>query len=167
LRQDVSGLAPHRGFERLKLFGRQIVHEVIFDCCNTAPLQFVAVIRLLGSQDVTIRRWDTNQHPLDHPSRIDPTGKPYAPYHDVQAIVDGNAALALAKLVRERWKNGACERAPPIRPVGDPWPAGIVPDLERIDVGIARTYPALEDQDEIRECEALFFDSVERAERAI
>jgi phospholipase D1/2 len=124
-------------------------------------------IAFSGGQDVTIRRWDTNQHPLDHPSRIDPTGKPYAPYHDVQAIVDGNAALALAKLVRERWKNGACERAPPIRPLGDPWPAGIVPDLERIDVGIARTYPALEDQDEIRECEALFFDSVERAERAI
>jgi phospholipase D1/2 len=125
-------------------------------------------IAFSGGQDVTIRRWDTNQHPLDHPSRVDPIGKPYAPYHDVQAVVDGKAAVALANLVRERWKNGACEPAPPpVRPIGDPWPAGLVPDLERINVGIARTYPAMEDQDEIRECEALFFDSVERAERAI
>jgi phospholipase D1/2 len=68
--------------------------------------------------------------------------------------------------VRERWKYGASERVPPLRPFGDPWPAGIAPDLERIDVGIARTWPAIEDQDEIRECEALFFDSIERAERA-
>jgi phosphatidylserine/phosphatidylglycerophosphate/cardiolipin synthase-like enzyme/uncharacterized membrane protein YdjX (TVP38/TMEM64 family) len=124
-------------------------------------------IAFCGGQDVTIRRWDTNQHPLDHESRVDPTGKPYAPYHDVQAMVDGNAALALAELVRERWENGACERAPPVRPVGDPWPAVIMPDLERIDVGIARTFPAIEDRDEIRECEALFFDSVERAQRAV
>jgi phospholipase D1/2 len=80
---------------------------------------------------------------------------------------NGDAALALAKLVRERWKYGAFERVPPLRPFGDPWPAGIAPDLERIDVGIARTWPAIEDQDEIRECEALFFDSIERAERAI
>jgi uncharacterized membrane protein YdjX (TVP38/TMEM64 family)/phosphatidylserine/phosphatidylglycerophosphate/cardiolipin synthase-like enzyme len=124
-------------------------------------------IAFAGGQDVTIRRWDINQHPLDHPSRVDPTGRPYAPYHDVQAVVDGNAALALAKLVRERWKNGACEPAPPVRPLGDPWPAGLVPDLERIDVGIARTCPAIEDQGEIRECEALFFDSVEYAQRAV
>jgi phospholipase D1/2 len=120
-----------------------------------------------GGQDVTIRRWDTVQHPLDHPGRVDPGGEPYGPYHDVQALVDGNAALALAKLVRERWRNGACERAPAVRPCGDPWPAGIVPDLEQIDVGIARTCPAIEDQDEIRECEALFLDSIERAERTI
>ena len=120
-----------------------------------------------GGQDVTIRRWDTVQHRLDQPGRVDPGGEPYGPYHDVQALVDGNAALALAKLVRERWRNGACERAPAVRPFGDPWPAGIVPDLEQIDVGIARTCPAIEDQDEIRECEALFLDSIERAERTI
>ncbi len=124
-------------------------------------------IAFCGGQDVTIRRWDTVQHSLDNPVRVDPTGKPYAPYHDVQAIVDGDAALALAKLVRERWKCGVSERVPPLRPFGDPWPAGIAPDLERIDVGIARTWPAIEDQDEIRECEALFFDSIESAERAI
>ena len=120
-----------------------------------------------GGQDLTIRRWDSSHHRLDDPDRVDPAGDPYAPYHDVQAVVDGKAALALAELVRERWRNGACKRAPPIQALGDPWPQSITPDLTEIDVGIARTYPAFEDKDEIRECETLFFDSIERAERTI
>jgi phospholipase D1/2 len=120
-----------------------------------------------GGQDVTIRRWDTAAHSIDDPRRKDPGGKAFAPYHDVQAMVDGDAALALAELVRERWRNGACEHAPPIRPVGDPWPQSVAPDLIGIDVGIARTYPATEEHDEIRECETLFFDSVDHAENAI
>ena len=98
---------------------------------------------------------------------IDPAGEPYHPYHDVQAMVDGKAALALAELVRDRWSRGACEDTPPIQPLGDPWPDGIAPDLTDIDVGIARTYPATDDEAEIRECEALFFDSIDRAERTI
>jgi phospholipase D1/2 len=120
-----------------------------------------------GGQDVTVRRWDTTGHRLDDPRRVDPAGEPYHPYHDVQAMVDGKAALALAELVRDRWSRGACEDTPPIRPLGDPWPDGIAPDLTDIDVGIARTYPASDDEAEIRECEALFFDSIDRAERAI
>jgi phospholipase D1/2 len=120
-----------------------------------------------GGQDLTIRRWDSSLHRLDDPDRVDPAGESYAPYHDVQAVVDGKAALALAELVRERWRNGACKRAPPIQALGDPWPQSITPDLTEVDVGIARTYPAFEDKDEIRECETLFFDSIERAERTI
>ena len=37
-------------------------------------------------------------------------------------MVDGKAAAALAELARVRWTHGACERAPPVRPTGDPWP---------------------------------------------
>jgi phospholipase D1/2 len=120
-----------------------------------------------GGQDVTVRRWDTTGHRLDDPRRVDPAGEPYHPYHDVQAMVDGRAALALAELVRDRWSRGACEDTPPIRPLGDPWPDGVAPDFTDIDVGIARTYPASDDETETRECEALFFDSIDRAERTI
>ena len=101
------------------------------------------------------------------PRRVDLAGVPYAPFHDVQAMVDGKAAAALAELARVRWAHGACERAPPIRPIGDPWPQSITPDLTDIDVGIARTSPALDDESEIREVEALFFDMVDRAERCL
>jgi phospholipase D1/2 len=92
---------------------------------------------------------------------------PYPPFHDVQTMVDGKAAIALAELARMRWTHGACERAPPIRPSGDPWPRNVAPDLTDIDVGIARTSPALDDESEIREVAALFFDMVDHAERCI
>ena len=72
-----------------------------------------------GGLDLTTRRWDTRAHRLDDPGRVDLAGVPYAPFHDVQAIVDGKAAAALAELARVRWAHGACARAPPIRPVGD------------------------------------------------
>ena len=120
-----------------------------------------------GGLDLTTRRWDTREHRLDDPRRVDLAGVPYPPFHDVQAMVDGKAAAALAELARMRWTHGACERAPPIRPTGDPWPQSVTPDLTDIDVGIARTSPALDDESEIREVEALFFDMVDRAERCI
>ena len=124
-------------------------------------------VAFVGGLDVTIRRWDSADHRLDDSRRVDPAGEFYPPFHDVQAVVDGGAARALAVLVRERWKRGACERTPPIRPLGDPWPQSVAPDLTAIDVGIARTYPAFEEKNEIRECEVLFFDAVDRAERTI
>jgi phospholipase D1/2 len=120
-----------------------------------------------GGLDLTTRRWDTREHRLDDPRRVDLTGVPYPPFHDVQAMVDGQAAAALAELVRMRWTQGACERVPPIRPTGDPWPQSVAPDLTDIDVGIARTSPALDEEREIREVEALFFDMVDGAERCI
>jgi uncharacterized membrane protein YdjX (TVP38/TMEM64 family) len=43
----------------------------------------------------------------------------------------------------------------------------VAPDLTDIDVGIARTSPSLDDESEIREVEALFFDMVDRAERCV
>ena len=85
----------------------------------------------------------------------------------MQAVVDGNAALALAELARERWSRGACERASRTRPIGGLWPKDVVPDLTDINVGIARTRPASQDDHDIREVEALFLDSIDHAERSI
>ena len=124
-------------------------------------------VAFCGGLDVTIRRWDTTKHRLDDVRRVDPAGVPYRPFHDVQAVVDGDAACALAELARERWMRGACERAAAVRPVGDPWPASVMPDFGGIDVGIARTAPAYEETQEVREVEALFFDAIDRATRTI
>src|SRR3546814_13659846 len=55
-----------------------------------------------GGLDLTIRRWDTSDHALHNPERKDPRGESYRPFHDVQMMVDGEAALALGELVRER-----------------------------------------------------------------
>jgi phosphatidylserine/phosphatidylglycerophosphate/cardiolipin synthase-like enzyme/uncharacterized membrane protein YdjX (TVP38/TMEM64 family) len=132
--------------------------------------KFVVVddaVAFCGGLDLTIRRWDTRDHRLDDPHRIDPGGTAYPPFHDVQAIVDGAPARALGELARIRWERGACDRAAPVCPTGNPWPDSVKPDLCGIDVGIARTFIAPDDNADLREVERLFFDMVDRAERTI
>lgn len=121
-----------------------------------------------GGLDLTIRRWDTPKHELHNPARVDPAGTPYRPFHDVQIVVDGDAARALAELTRERWERASCENPDPVQSVGDPWPGSVVPDFVNADIGIARTQPRSDSQPhEVREVEALFLDSIDAAERTI
>jgi phospholipase D1/2 len=119
-----------------------------------------------GGLDVTVRRWDCSDHTPDKPERVDSSGRPYPPFHDVQIMVDGEAAHALAQLVRRRWCY-AYGTEPPIEPSGDPWPQDVEPQFRNVDIGIARTQPAFGDQEEVREVETLFLDSIDRAERSI
>jgi len=60
-------------------------------------------IAFAGGMDLSKWRWDTSAHLADDERRIDPEGKPYPPFHDVQMVVDGEAAAALGRLARERW----------------------------------------------------------------
>jgi len=96
-----------------------------------------------GGLDVTNHRWDTPEHKPDEPLRTTAVGKCHPPFHDVQAVADGAVARALGELVRERWARVSRRRPPPLggRPDGDPWPAHVVPDLEDVDIAIARTRP--------------------------
>src|SRR5262245_12381902 len=122
-----------------------------------------------GGLDLTTRRWDTREHELDDPRRVDLAGAPYPPFHDVQAVVDGAAAAALGELARARWERGAGERAPPpARAIADRWPQSVTPDLTAIDVGIARTYTTTEQTpQDVREVETLFVDTINAARDAI
>jgi phosphatidylserine/phosphatidylglycerophosphate/cardiolipin synthase-like enzyme/uncharacterized membrane protein YdjX (TVP38/TMEM64 family) len=120
-----------------------------------------------GGLDVTIRRWDTSTHEADNPLRIDPAGKPYRPFHDVQAMVDGGAARALGGIARARWMCVTGERIQSVRSAADPWPDSVTPDFRAVDVGIARTQPRYDGQGEVREVEQLFLDSIDAAERSI
>ena len=49
----------------------------------------------------------------------------------------------------------------------DLWPSDITPDLTDVDVAIARTMPGSGSTPAIRECEALFLDSIALAKRTI
>jgi phospholipase D1/2 len=119
-----------------------------------------------GGLDLTIRRWDTTAHSAENRQRVDPSGHPYRPFHDVQMMVDGAAARALAQLARERWcrANGG---EPRIEPHGDPWPEAVRADFTDVDVGIARTQPRYDEEEPVREAETLFTDSIDLAEREI
>ena len=121
-----------------------------------------------GGLDLTVRRWDTRDHAPKNDARVDPGGKPYTPFHDVQMMVDGPAAAALGELARHRWKLAACEMlAPPSSPVPDLWPDGVAPHFSDVSLGIARTEPAFDGGEEVREVETLFIDLIASAERWI
>jgi phosphatidylserine/phosphatidylglycerophosphate/cardiolipin synthase-like enzyme/uncharacterized membrane protein YdjX (TVP38/TMEM64 family) len=120
-----------------------------------------------GGLDLTIRRWDVPDHKVGDDRRCDPAGQQYRPFHDIQMMVDGEAAQALAELVRKRWRNAACEKPRPLSPAGDRWPAHVEPDFTNIEIGIARTFPAYDGDPEVREVEALFLEGIARAERTL
>ena len=120
-----------------------------------------------GGLDITIRRWDTHEHRIDEPHRVDPNDNPYKPFHDVQMMVDGDAARALGRLVRERWACAACESLPETPCDNDPWPDNVKPDFTDVEIGIARTQPRYENQPEVHEVERLFLDCIDAAERSI
>lgn len=124
-------------------------------------------VAFCGGLDLTIRRWDTTEHRPEHPRRRDPDGKAYDPFHDLQMCVDGEAAIALADLVRERWLEAACEAVDKNEPAGDAWPEDLVPDFENLDIAVARTVPPLDDTSGVREVEALYLAAIDRAERMI
>ena len=120
-----------------------------------------------GGIDLTGHRWDTSAHRVDEPLRTS-GGEPYTPYHEVHTMATGPLATALGELSRDRWRALGEERMPTLAPSEeDLWPADITPDLTDVDVAIARTVPEVDGQSAIRECEALFVDSIARAKQSI
>jgi phospholipase D1/2 len=121
-----------------------------------------------GGIDLTGHRWDTSAHRPEEPARKTPTGTAYGPYHEVQAMVTGPVAATLGVLARDRWRALRQERMPSDdTSIADLWPSDITPDLTDVDVAIARTMPAVESRPAIRECEALFLDSIAQAKQTI
>ena len=96
-----------------------------------------------GGIDLTSHRWDTSAHRVEEPARMS-AGKPYEPYHEVQAMVSGPAAASLGVLARDRWRAIGEKRMPPVAPsASDLWPAGRRPRLTDVDVAISRTVPGI------------------------
>jgi len=124
-------------------------------------------VAFCGGLDLCSRRWDTPEHAPDQPARVDPDGLGYAPFHDVQLMIDGEAAGALAELVHLRWHEASCQPLAPVKSVGDPWPDDLEPDITDVDIGIARTLPRLHDRADAREIESLYRAAIASAERLI
>jgi phosphatidylserine/phosphatidylglycerophosphate/cardiolipin synthase-like enzyme/uncharacterized membrane protein YdjX (TVP38/TMEM64 family) len=125
-------------------------------------------VAFVGGLDLTRARWDTPEHASDAPLRHDSDGKPHAPFHDVQAMVDGAAARALGELVRLRWRRADRQEAVPLCDAAlDPWPSGVAPDLTDIDVAISRTEPAFEGRTGVHEVRQLHLDAIAAARRTL
>jgi len=123
-----------------------------------------------GGIDLTRNRWDTPEHAPDQPLRRDIDGKPYAPFHDVQAMVDGDAAAALGELARIRWTRAGCRPALSQNMAAggdDLWPAGVEPDLANVEIGIARTEPEREGTPGVHEVRSLYLDAIAAAQHSL
>ena len=168
--------ALEREFLPLLQFGARTHRRIHFEMDSAQPTtasqhQKIVVVddavAFVGGFDLTAHRWDTRDHTPDDPRRVTPAGRSYAPFHDVQIAVDGEAAAAIGALARERWQRATSH--PPEEPAGrnDPWPASLEPHVRDVRVGIARTYPAYRDWPEVREVEALYRESIAAARRWI
>jgi phospholipase D1/2 len=147
LRYD--GKLPLRGSQHQKLV------------CIDDDLAFV------GGIDLTTHRWDTPEHAARHPRRADLKGRPYAPFHDVQMAVQGDAARAMAEHARRRWREVTGEACQGLSRPNDCWPEGLAPDFEDVEVAIARTCPPGQGRRAIREIERLNHDALRSAKRHI
>ena len=123
-------------------------------------------LAFVGGLDLTSKRWDTQAHRPDEPRRVF-EGKPYPPMHDVMACVDGEAAAALADVVRARWRAATGETLRPVLASHDPWPAELAPDLTDVHFGIACTAPAVNGAEGVHHIERLYLDMIARARRYI
>lgn len=124
-------------------------------------------LAFVGGIDLTRGRWDRPEHRAVEPLRRLPDGSPYAPFHDVQMAVDGEAAGAIGELARDRWRR-ATGRAPVSHPPGGGlWPADLQPDFTDVDVAIARTAPAYEGEPGVQEVKQLYLDAIAAARRSI
>lgn len=120
-----------------------------------------------GGIDMTGDRWDTRDHHDDDPGRIGPNGAPYMPWHDATSALSGAAAATLGELCRERWNRATGESLTAITQSGNIWPDALDPQFRDVDVGIARTFPEIDDYPAAHEIEALFMDQIAAARTAI
>lgn len=131
-------------------------------------------IAFCGGIDLTVCRWDSREHRAGDPRRCDPGADDYPAFHDLQLLVDGEAAAALAALARRRWERAGEPPVPADEPAavgsgagGDPWPLSVDPTLRGVEVGIARTEAARDGGVEVREVERLYLAAIRAARRSI
>lgn len=123
-------------------------------------------VAFVGGLDLTRCRWDTPAHASHEPLRRDGDGRPHGPFHDVQAMVDGDAARALGELARMRWQRATGQAAITLcNTAHDPWPSEAEPDLANIDIAISRTEPAFNGHDGVHEVRQLHLDAIAAARR--
>lgn len=121
-------------------------------------------IAFIGGMDLTQGRWDDADHAPDQPARLDTFGKPYPPVHDIQIVVDGDAAAAIAGVAADRWRYATGEPLEPVAVGTDPWPDTVAPALRDQTIAVARTQPPHGEQPEVREIEALNTSFLEAAD---
>ncbi len=125
-------------------------------------------VAFCGGMDLTLGRWDTPEHRVGDPRRMNPgETDPYGPIHDTMLAVDGQAARELQSLVSQRWRVATGKPLPPVGIQSDPWPTSVPALFSDVDVALARTVPPNGDQPAVAEVQALYLDMIAAARRYI
>ena len=124
-----------------------------------------------GGLDLTRSRWDTKDHTAGDHRRINEGDEShYAPFHDTVMAMDGEAALVLDEIVRDRWLRATGHPLKLKRTVvegADPWPPSLPVSLTDTHVALARTRTAFGSDEQICEVQALYLDMIAKAKRTI
>ncbi|MDF1609379.1 phospholipase D-like domain-containing protein [Hoeflea sp. YIM 152468] len=121
----------------------------------------------VGGMDLTAKRWDDRLHRADHPLRLTPDGKAYPPVHDVQVLVSGEAASALAEVARRRWAEDSGEQVPAHGSLEHAWPSDSQPHIRNCEAGIALTQPGTANSRRRTEAIRLTCDAIAAARHCI
>lgn len=129
-------------------------------------------LAFVGGLDLTRSRWDTPAHSPDDPRRRDANGLRYGPFHDVQAMFDGDAAAAIGALARERWHRSCGKRIAlrahrAVDRDADPWPPNVPVELSNLMLGISVTEPPYRSREPVQHIRTLIADSIASARRNI
>ncbi len=125
-------------------------------------------VAFVGGIDLSRWRWDTSEHRPNDPRRVDPNGKPHPPFHDMMMLVEGDVAVALGELARQRWRRArGWNIKPPPRQDVSPWPEGFDSVLTDVSVAIARTEPVFGQREAVSEVKSLYLDAIAAAQASI
>jgi phosphatidylserine/phosphatidylglycerophosphate/cardiolipin synthase-like enzyme len=113
-----------------------------------------------GGIDLTVMRWDTSDHSIDGPLRRTPDNEPYGAVHDIQMVVQGEAAVALADIARDRWQRAGFALSPRVEWHDPIWPPSLAADFTNTPAALARTFPSWEDHAAIEEIAAVTQDVI-------
>ncbi|MGE0171202.1 MAG: VTT domain-containing protein [Oligoflexales bacterium] len=145
-------------------------HHPIIGCLHQKVVVVDDSIAFCGGLDITVHRWDTTEHdPLSN-ERTTPDGRPYPPFHDVQIVTNGEAAVSLGALARDRWLKACGVDIPLSQEISSPDLSSYVPShllLSNPNIAISRTYASYRHQKECREVEHLYVDMITFARRYI
>jgi phospholipase D1/2 len=124
-------------------------------------------IAFCGGLDLTSKRWDSRDHKAGDKRRSCGEDQCYPPFHDVMALVDGEAAQEIAKVARRRWRCATGQKLKPVTVQHDPWPQEAEPLMENVPVAVSCTFPEQEKTPEVRHVERLYLDMIAKARRYI
>jgi phosphatidylserine/phosphatidylglycerophosphate/cardiolipin synthase-like enzyme len=125
------------------------------------------VIAFVGGIDLTVERWDTCRHSDGDPLRRGPDGSSYGPVHDVQMVVEGEAARVVGDVARERWRVATGERLEPPDSQSELWASDLMPDFTDTAVAVSRTMPPWKGAPAVQEIAALTEDLLVAARKSI